>query len=224
LKRRITIEKALYPQLPGPEFLDTWARDYSNRILEIVWQAYDLLAAELISKHEITRAILDLENSLTEELVRRIEQVLSGYEPYRVICQCAERETMFQSGVRPPTYDIAFVLRENERLKWPIEAKVIEKDTPTSLSDYCNDLNQNFLCCRYAPYSSEGAMVGYLLAGEADTVFSIIETKLPSILAVHSIFDKRSHRYSTHERNHKTCIELKSPASFQCHHLILKMR
>src|SRR5436853_6460510 len=161
------LEKALYPTLPDRQFVLTWAQDYSEGIMRKVWEAWDCLQADLIdARVNISRELLDLENSLTGELVRRLRDVISDYAPYFVDRESPERETMKEGGGRPPTYDIAFVLRENETFKWPIEAKVLERDSLASMNDYLGNLSEDFLNCRYAPHSAEGAMIGYLLDGD----------------------------------------------------------
>jgi hypothetical protein len=222
LKRR-TLEKALYPNLPDPEFIDRWARDYSDRIMEKVWEACDSLQTDLAdAKVDVSRKeLLDLENSLTGMLVKKIRDVMKDYSPYWVDRESPERETMKETGGRPPTYDIAFVLNENQRLKWPLEAKVLEEDTTSCLNAYVNDIDSDFLTCRYAPLSGEGAMIGYLLKGEVETVFGIIEKRLSCSLVSHSSFGNRNHKLSAHRRTHERCLQLKSPADFKCHHLIL---
>ena len=49
---------------------------------------------------------------------------------------------------------------------WPIEAKVLRTDG--SVAEYVADLRNEFLTCRYAPFSSEGGMVGYLVSGDPE--------------------------------------------------------
>jgi hypothetical protein len=74
-----------------------------------------------------------------------------------------------KSRGQPPEYDLAYVLRADERIMWPLEAKVLETDG--DVGEYIKDLKNEFLTCRYAPFSSEGAMLAYLLSGKPEIVF-----------------------------------------------------
>src|SRR5205085_8445710 len=119
----------------------------------------------------------DLERSITGSLELRIRGVMSGYEPFVIQHGPYERESMLLPPAQPPQYDLAFKLRAQEWIMWPLEAKVLETDG--AVNDYRNDLNNEFLTCRYAPFSSEGAMLGYLLTGTTENVFRNLEEKIP---------------------------------------------
>ena len=60
---------------------------------------------------------------------------------------------------------------------WPLEAQVLKTDG--AVSEYIKEINDNFMTCRYAPFSSEGGMLGYLLSGNPDKAFTNIAKKLP---------------------------------------------
>jgi hypothetical protein len=159
----------------------------------------------------------DLERSLTQLFEVRIRREMSGDEPFYVQHGPYERETMKKRG-QPPQYDLAFVLNADERIMWPLEAKVLE--TAAAVSDYVSDVREQFLACRYAPFCSEGAMLGYLLAGSPGEVFSNIAAKIPCILEEHPKFRSRAHRTSRHRR--EIPAGKRYPAEFSCHHLILE--
>lgn len=78
--------------------------------------------------------------------------------------------------------------------------------------------------CRYAPFSSEGGMLGYLMAGEARNAFTNIEKKLNRKNVICKLNDcpkiiNRDYKLSNHKR---TVPPGKSyPVEFCCHHLIL---
>ena len=54
-----------------------WCANYSAILLNFVWQGYDRLLRELPAGIDEK----DLERSITESLERRIQDVMSGYEP-----------------------------------------------------------------------------------------------------------------------------------------------
>jgi hypothetical protein len=150
-----------------PEFVSLagrWCANQSANLLASVWQGYDLLSSEPPSRFDRR----DLERSITQLLELRIRKVMSGDEPYDVQHSPRERETMKSRG-QPPEYDLAYVLRADERIMWPLEAKVLETDG--DVGEYIKDLKNEFLTCRYAPFSSEGAMLAYLLSGKPEIVF-----------------------------------------------------
>ena len=101
---------------------------------------------------------------------------------------------------------------------WPLEAKVLE--TPGTLAAYERDVREEFLKCRYAPFSGAGAMLGYLLTGSATETLAAIAVKLNCILEPVAAFGDRPHRVSSHHRivpSGKDYLE-----DFRCHHLILE--
>lgn len=69
-------------------------------------------------------------------------------------------------------------------------------------------------------FSSEGAMLGYLLTGTTENVFRNLEAKIPCILAAHPEFPNRPCKMSDHPR--PVDIGKPYPTHFRCHHLILE--
>ena len=118
---------------------------------------------------------------------------------------------------QPPQYDIAFVLRENGKVMWPLEAKVLRTDR--AISRYVKDNREEFLTGRYAPYVNGGGMLGYLLRGSSVSALTHIEISLGCRLNRLNGFDPNVHRVSFHVRR------LEKPeflsGMFQCHHLIM---
>lgn len=188
-------------------------REPAVSLLQFVWEAYDLMLAQ--------RPVIDgrdLERSITQLLVPRINELLTGDEPFFVLHGPFERETMAAPPAQPPAYDLAFVLRADERVMWPLEAKVLE--TPGRTTKYERDLREEFLTCRYAPFSSSGAMLGYLLSGATTDVFANLAQNLNCALEVRSVFAGRPMRVSRHQREVPTG---KSYSTwFECYHLILE--
>lgn len=190
-----------------------WCEDQSAILLSFVWQGYDLLMTELPGGIDAK----DLERSITQSLELRIRRVMTGDEPFDIQHGPYERETKKSRG-QPPQYDLAFVYRAAERIMWPLEAKVLETDG--AVGEYVKEVNNEFLTCRYAPFSSEGAMLGYLLSGNSKNVFTNLVAKIPCRLAAHQGFSGRPHMMSDHQRQVE--IGKTYPSDFCCHHLVLE--
>jgi hypothetical protein len=204
----------------SPDFValaNRWYTDASVIILTLIWEGYDRLLADLGSAG-INES--DLERSISQSLEWRIRIGVSGDEPFEIQHGPFERETMLGHGAQPPAYDLAFFLRADERIMWPLEAKVLETDG--RVGEYVNDLRNEFLTCRYAPFSSEAAMVGYLLYGSPEQVFRNLEEKIPCTLAAHPSFQERPARVSDHRRQVEPGKPY--PVHFRCHHLIMEFR
>ncbi len=203
-------------QMPHIDFIhiaSAWSRNQSEILLGLVWQAYDQMRRDnpFIDGR-------DLERSITQLLEPRIRRVMSGDEPFGVQHGSYERETMKAPPAQPPQYDLAFFLNAEERIMWPLEAKVLE--TAGTVSEYVRDIREEFLKCRYAPFSSEGAMIAYLLSGTPRDAFHNISEKVPCELVDHPSFSSRPQKVSRHLRSVPTGKAY--PASFRCHHLILE--
>lgn len=182
-------------------------------LLKFVWSAYDIMNAQ--RPHIDER---DLERSITQLLEPRIRDVMSGDEPYYIQHGPYERETMAAPPAQPPQYDLAFVLYADERIMWPLEAKILL--TPGTLAEYESEIRSQFLTCRYAPFTSSGAMVAYLLSGNPEEALVRISGKLGVALETVSEFSHRPHRRSAHNRT----VPSGKPYTneFWCHHMILE--
>lgn len=198
-----------------PEFIalaQAWMGNPSKQFIGLVWAGYAAMRAALPVIDD-----RDLERSITQLLEPRIRQAMSGDEPFYIQHGPYERETMQKPPAQPPQYDLAFVLRSDDRIMWPLEAKVME--TPKTVARYVKDVRDEFLTCRYGPFSNSGAMLGYLLTGDGAEALSAIGAALGckmEPLAEH--LDKPA-SLSRHDR---TVPAGKSyPASFECYHLIL---
>jgi len=191
----------------------SWLQNSTRQLLDFVWQGYDDMrkTPPLIDSK-------DLERSISQLLEVRIRDAMSGDEPFYVQHGPYERETMKAPPAQPPQYDLAFVLRADERMMWPIEAKVLE--TPNQIASYVSDLKEEFLTCRYAPFSGAGAMLGYLLSGTVEQAFRAIAGRLDCPLEQVVEYGIRPCRRSRHQR---TVPEGKPyPREFDCHHLMLQ--
>ena len=196
-----------------------WGRDAFDEMLEAVWKGYDDLFTDVIRNLDITQADDELERAITQILEPRIRRCLSGDEPWDVQHGPYEYATRKPSPAQPPQYDIAFVLRRNPRIMWPLEAKILRNDG--AIAPYVRDVQQEFLTGRYAPYVNGSAMLAYLLRGRPETVFRGISDRLACRLQPLRKFDAVRHRVSVHQR------EIENPdflsGTFWCHHLVMKM-
>lgn len=198
-----------------PAFIDAawrWADEPDSPLLDAVWRGYEALCRD-----RPPLSLQDLERSITQRLAPRIQQVIDPFGPYFVIPEAFEHETMASPPAQPPAYDIAFVMLADERVMWPLEAKVLE--TSGRVAAYVADVQEQYLTCRYAPFSSSGGMLAYLLSDDAAGAFANIETKLGAEL-IPAAAPPRHQRYSRHTR---TVPHGKAyPGSFVCHHLVLR--
>jgi len=202
--------------LPDPAFVAqacAWMKEPSSWLLGFVWEAYDAFCA-----HHPLIDDRDLERSITQLLEPRIKDAMSGDEPFYIQHGPFERETMAPPPAQPPAYDLAFVLRADERIMWPLEAKVLE--TPGRTADYTRDIREQFLTCRYAPFSGSGAMLGYLLSGSAEDTLTRIAAKLGCALESVAPLAARPLRVSRHRRAVPNGKDY--PSEFACYHLILE--
>jgi len=195
-----------------------WQADASRILLQFVWHGYDLLCSEDISRIDVTQAVENLERGITQLLEPRIRRAMTGDEPFDIQHGSYEEESRKAPPAQPRQYDLAYVWNQNERLKWPLEAKVLRKDT--LVGEYVKAVNDRFLTCHYAPFSSEGAMLAYLFSGSSEEVFSNVSKALTCCLAQHPGFAGRPHKTSDHVRT--VPLGKEYAASFRCHHMVLQ--
>jgi hypothetical protein len=219
--KRHTISEARWPDTP--EFVsvaESFENGCSARLLGFVWEAYDALRATVLMKINVSDADEDLERSITALLEPEIHRVMAGKLPFYVQHGPYEQATRLRPPAQPPTYDIAFILHENPRIMWPLEAKLLRSDG--QVADYVADVRDQFLTCRYAPFSAEGGMLGYLMSGDPAKAFDEIAKKLPCVLRGTTRYPDRPHRVSDHTR--KVPRGKNYPSRFRCHHLILCLK
>lgn len=200
MRKRLTPTENLY-ETPT-EFLEAveqWSENASVNILQLIWCGCDKLNSEF-GEVDLKEEKIGIERSLTQRLEPIISNCcMNGYEPFFIQHESPEEHTMKSARSKPPSYDLAFVLRENPRSKWPIETKVLESEN--DVSEYIKDVKENYATGKYAPFSSEGAMLGYLLKGDEISSMENIESKLHSNLFDHKVFPGRCHKVSKHTRD-----------------------
>lgn len=219
---RKTISEVRWPDTPNfVELAKNWRPDAITVLLNLIWQGYDLYQNDVLSKIDLSKADDQLERDITQSLSIYIEQARSGFEPFVIRSEWFESEMRQPSPARPKQYDLAFIWYSppNPRIVWPIEAKVLHSDG--SVSEYVKEILDNYLICRYAPFSSEAGMLGYLLKGDCQKAFDNIAISGPFALSNHPDFSNREHRTSDHQRIIPAGENY--PSNFRCHHLLLKI-
>jgi len=218
--RRGNIFEKRYPNTGDfVELAKVWNPDAISILIKLVWEGYDLLVSEFLSQINFDGNEEQLERSITQALVLKIHQVKTGDEPFLVLQEAYEFETSKSAQAQPPQYDIAFILIANDRIIWPLEAKILKSDV--DVTEYVKEINNNFLTCRYAPFSSQGGMLGYLFSGDSNKAFSKIATEVKCRLNKDPIFPNRDHRNSDHQRIVPSGKPY--PMNFRCCHLLFKI-
>jgi hypothetical protein len=215
-----TYFKRRWPDSPAFQAIaQRWCADQSRLLLELIWQGYDRLLAQDVNVIPISESDEDKERSLNLLLNLRINECLSGDEPFCVVHEPPEQTKRKGRGARPPQPDMGFVLIDYPRAVWPLEAKVLPDDQ--AVGPYVAEISDNLITCRYATFSSEGAMLGYLLRGEPERTFAAIATSLAQVLMPHPHFPDRAQRVTHHQRGQ--IPHPNSPREFTCHHLLLRI-
>ena len=221
MHRRHTVGEVRWPETS--EFSTVaacWNRNASTVMLGFVWQGYDLLCAEVLFHIDVSLADEQLERSITQYLTPKVRDCMTGYEPFHIEQGVYEFETRISPSAQPPLYDLAFVFKANPRIMWPLEAKVLRTDG--DVGRYVNEITSNFLTCRYAPFSGDGAMLGYLLAGDPARAFENIAFKISCVMSEHPAFTAHAHKTSDHVRS--VSAGEPYPTQFRCHHLIMPLK
>ena len=219
--RRRTLTERRYPQ--AQEFVDLarqWSPDGSLILLECVWKGFDALRSEVLSPiGGAQRSDRSLERSITSKLAPRINRALPAGCPFYLLHKPDETETLLSDSAQPPEPDMGFISWINERVMFPLEAKVLPTDG--RIADYVTEVTDNFMTCRYGPFSEEGAILGYLLSGNPQIALNNIADRISCELQQHPRFAHRPHKISYHQRT--VSPNSAYPVNFCCHHLILEI-
>jgi hypothetical protein len=134
-------------------------------MLDWVWRAFDRLRTEHIGRVDMTKPLEQLERDLTDLHFGEIQQIWAqdtgGTSAFYPDHEIPEFESRHSAKAQPPAYDLGFVLRDNPRCIWPIEAKVVRK--ASILGAYLADVRDKFMAGIAAPFVGEAGMIGYLL-------------------------------------------------------------
>lgn len=202
-----------------PDTLAAWSRDAIRKLLTLVWSSCDLYRSEGLAGTDLTVADEQLERDITQDIALRLSDLVTHMEPFRVQHERYELMSPLRKRPRPPQCDIAFVWRADDRIMWPVEAKILRN--PNNVADYLTEIKDNYLTCRKAPLSPAGAMLGYLLSGSPEQAFRNISSGLKCSLQDEPSFSGRNHKTSEHERSAGSCKN--SPRKFRCHHLLMEI-
>lgn len=221
-RRRRTISEARWPDTPDfVELAQKWRSDAITVLLNLIWQGYDLYQKDVLSEIDLSQADDQLERDITQGLSIYIDTSRSGFEPFILRTEWFENEQRQPSPARQKQYDLAFIWSSppNVRIVWPLEAKVLHSEG--SVSEYAKEITDNYITCRYAPFSSEAGMLAYLLKGDPKKTFDNISKSVPCLLDNHIDFPNRDHKISNHQRI--VPAGKSYPSNFRCHHLVLKI-
>lgn len=201
--RRQTLSETLWPDDPlEVEMASLWARNVTSQALDWMWRAFDAMQREHLIRVDLTKPMEQIERDLTRihfvQVLRLFGAETQGFASFVPFYEYPEMESRPTPPGRPPAYDFAFVFSDNQRWVWPLEAKMIE--TTGSLAEYLKDVNGKFVAGIAAPIVGEGAMIGYLLVNDTQTVFANLESRLGQILHFVPEFSQRPHRTSHHLR------------------------
>lgn len=203
MTRRIAFREQAWPEDPAfNEVALAWAESASERILDWVWRAFDALRAGPMARVDMAGPMDQLERDLTDlhfsEIQRLWKEETQGDATFHPGHEIPEYESRQPAPAQPPSYDLGFVLYENPRMIWPIEAKIVPR--ASELSGYLADVRRKFIAGIAAPFVGQAGMIGYLLAGTAHEVFIALERELSQSLKHHPAFATREHRTSSHAR------------------------
>ena len=194
-----------------------WCQDQSRLLLELVWRGYDRLLSQDLNVVPFS----DTDEAKEKSLNTFWQFGLTVHERRRAVLRRAraaradETETR-ERAISAAGYRVHAVQIIRERFgRW--KQKFWPTTRPSGLT-WLKSTN-NFITCRYATFSSEGAMLGYLLHGEPERTFAAITTRLRQNLILHPHFLDRPQRISHHQRD--DAPHMHSPREFTCHHLLL---
>jgi len=217
---RQTYLERRWPNTPVfQDIAEQWCADLSRLLLDLIWRGYDLLVTNDLQNVPFSLNNEAKEESLNFLLAVRIDQCKTGDEPFYVSHQPPEQTRRKRGRGKSPQPDIGFVLYEYPRSVWPMEGKMLSDDQ--DVAAYLAEIETNLLSGRYATFSREGAMLGYLLAGDPQRTLEGIGNNLGTTLRDHPRFTDRPHKLSEHLRARVPHIN--SPNDFVCHHLILRI-
>jgi hypothetical protein len=179
-----------------------WAEAITTQVLDWTWRAFDQLRSVHLSHVNLLAPLEQLERDLTSkhfiEIQRLSSEETGGFCSVVPHHEFPEMHTRPNAPGKPPSYDLAFVCYENQRIAWPIEAKVLK--TANTLAPYLDDVRK-FTDGTAAPLVGEGGLIAYLLAGAAADLFEALSVELAQPLQPLLAFLERPHLTSHHDRD-----------------------
>jgi hypothetical protein len=192
-----------------------WGDDWVTCVMEIVWEAYDLLRQYYDDKG--IKFVDESEDEITFALLRYIDQV-KDYSPtsFKIVKFHNQPPDKSQPRNRKRnTNDIGvFFESEVEKPVFIFEAKKINRLTESGIKSYLEDL-QAFLNGNYGSHLSESALIAYISSAQQDIFFKILEKSLRKKISAFSRISRRFHKISKHKKTGNL-----SQQKFICHHLV----
>jgi hypothetical protein len=192
-----------------------WQPDAIENMLGYVWQGFDTLLEE--ENFDLSKAEESLERDISFIVCQKIRDAMDGKPPYYLEHLPPENEMRASAQAAPPTPDLGFIWIHNPRAIFPLEAKILPTDR--KIGKYVKEIKENFLTGRYASFSSEAAMLGYLLNGKVESAFENISTRLNCTLKRYPPYKERNHWFSLHKRKENGTGSSRN--EFMCHHMII---
>ena len=188
---------------------EDWAASATSQVLSWTWQAFDSLHANVVAHVDMTQPLDQLERDLTSKHFIEIQRIFGaetdGFSSVIPHHEFPESESAPGGSGRPPASDISFIWYENQRISWPVEAKILK--TPSTLANYLGD-TEKFNKGIVAPFIGQGAQIAYLLTGATDAFFDNLAAALQTSLQRVAIFSARPHRTTTHSRSDRPSLIL----------------
>lgn len=223
MSRRITtIYDYAFPNSPEwNAIVDAWPEAVVEEMLTLVWEGFDQMKSKILSKVDFTQPLHQLERTLTDAHATAITLLWkanrTGFESFLPKHEAWEPSRIASPSAMPPSYDIGFENVNDPRLRWPVEAKVLARST--DVLRYLSDLRQKYLSGTGAPFSTDAALLGYLVTGQVGDTLAALQSALGMNLKTFPIFASRQQRTSEHGRS-VPGIHNGDPHIFVCHHLI----
>jgi hypothetical protein len=217
--RRTYLERLFPDSAVFQDLAKEWCADQSALLLRLVWDAYDRLKRDHLDRDPIRGEDERKEESLNLLLFLSIDRCKDRFAPFSVIHEVPEQTAGKGGRAQSPHPDVGFCFYENPRAVWPLEGKILESEH--DVTAYCAEVTSNCLTGRYATFSNEGAMLGYLLSGDPNKTFAHIRKGISCNLLRHQVIRDRPHRVSSHSR--ENLPDPRSPRGFFCHHMILEI-
>lgn len=221
-RRNFTIYDHAFPSAPEWNAIaDAWSCDVVDSMLSLVWEGYDRMKSKILSKVDFSQPLLQLERMLTDAHASEITLLWranhNGFETFLPKHEAWEPSSIAGPSAMPPSYDIGFESVNDPRLRWPVEAKVLMR--PADVRRYLDDLKLKYLSGAGAPFSTQAALLGYLVEGHViDTIAAIQSSLGVNLNPLHSLI-QRNHRTSEHSRS-VSGIHGGATHTFICHHMI----
>ena len=221
-RRIVTIFDHAFPNSPEWNAIaDAWSEDVVESMLTLVWEGFDKMKSKILSKVDFSQPLHQLERTLTDAHATEITLLWrtnrTGFESFLPKHEMWEPSSIVSPSAMPPSYDIGFENVSDPRLRWPVEAKVLAR--PTDVKRYLDDLRLKYLSGIGAPFSTQAALLGYLMEDKVIATIAAIQAALGTPLKIFPPFAERLHHTSEHLRS-VSGINGGTPHTFVCHHLI----